>query len=255
MIATMLVVLLSVSDALNYGQPSAALWEDQLFVAITRWQRTGPALVYRGKFTPTSSRVRGPLEHDNPSRGLRDSTQAKLDLRDDRLLLRSAFDRYCIYPLDQVWRLEHSAFGVGRFGGLGPYSEFTFGYSATYETLLWPDHRELDVPLSETDRDDGDRPSARTYWAHARYDVQIAGEKSVWLFHAYKDKLFVSVEPDYLNDWYWDGEAMKPKKDRPKPRSGNCGGGNCRRISRRSSRRTRPNSAVTSSPPAARFTW
>ena len=118
MIATVCVVWLGSVvpqvQALDYGQPSAALWKDQLFVAITGRAFNSPAVLYRGKFTPESRRVRDPLEHHNPSGDLRDSTQAKLDLREDRLLLHSAFLGYCIYPLDQVWRLEDSAFGFGR---------------------------------------------------------------------------------------------------------------------------------------------
>jgi hypothetical protein len=189
----------------GYGQPSAALWEDQLFVATTSRPGAGPSVLYRGKFAPAARRVLSPLEHDNPCGDIRQSTQAKLDLREDRLLLRSSFPEYGIYPLDQVWRMEDSAFGFGRFGGLEGYSEFLYGYGATYDRLLWLNHWNLNVLVS------GDE------WKHVRYDVLIAGKKSVWLFHAYKDKLLVSVEPDYLNNWYWDGDKMMPKENLPKP--------------------------------------
>ena len=53
------------------------------------------------------------------------------------------------------------------------------------------------------------------YFEVARINVQIMGPKSVRLFHAYKDKLFVSIELDYLVKWYLDkGDVAK---DLPTP--------------------------------------
>src|SRR5262245_61283408 len=108
--------------AFDYGQPSATIWKDQLFVAITSKALGDPGVLYRGKFTPATRRVRDPLEHFGPGGWGNDSTQAKLDIRDDRLLMCSGSSGYQIFPLEKVWRLESSAFGFGRFD-IGTYSQ------------------------------------------------------------------------------------------------------------------------------------
>src|SRR4051794_28033162 len=138
---------------------------------------------------PKAKRVRDPLDHVNSGWG-NDSTQATLDLREDRLLLASGSDGYMIFPLEEVRHLEWSDFGTRRFGGDSAYSTFIFGYAAKFERLLFPVHRKPDVPLSGTKSDEGDAPSEGTYWRNARYAVQIDGQQTVWLYHAYKDTLF-----------------------------------------------------------------
>src|SRR5205814_318162 len=97
---------------------------------------------------------------------------------------------------------------IGRYGGE------TAG-------LLFPFHRKADIVPPEVPglhAADGDeyRFRATMYWHRARCDAQIAGPKSVRLFHAYKDRLFVSVESDDLRAWYYDKDG-EPIKDPPIP--------------------------------------
>lgn len=200
----------------SYGQPSGALWGDQLFVAVTAKAFGQQRVLYRGKFTPAARRVNNPFDHDNPSGWAYGSTQAKLQIRDDRLMLSSGCGGYVIISLNKVHLLENSSLGLKKFS-LGSYSQFIFPHVGLFNNLLFPAHRKPDVPVSETGRDEETAPSERTYWLHARYDAEIKGKKSVWLFHAYKDTLFVSAEPNYLNEWYWDDEEHAPKKNLPPP--------------------------------------
>ncbi len=238
------LVALSQSDDLPfYGEPSATVWGDQLFVAVTtpKIQAAffrGWGVLYRGPFNPKAGRVRSPLEHGNPHPWGYPSTQAQLEIRGDRLLLCSGDDGYFIFPLEMVPFQELSAFGAklrvlrdGPDPEPGPskvtdrvwaalknapyYAKVTEPYKAGYESILFPDHRKPDVELSRNKQGDDDKPTAEMYFAALRYSVQIAGPKSVRLFHAYKDKLFVSVEPDYIN-WYLDDKG-KPLKNAPKP--------------------------------------
>jgi hypothetical protein len=234
----------AVAAYLDYGQPSAVLWHDQLFVSVAGpgipgQNLPGWGMLYRGPFTPAVRRVRSPAEYSTTAL-LSASTQAKLEIRGDRVLSCSGESvGYFIFDLQDLPLLEPNAFGERllelRHGAVGEPELVLLGdrwvnfraaaylgqlreaSHAYYRYLLFPDHRRPDVPVTTTGRDRGDTPSEETYWANARYDVLLHGPKSVRLFHAYKDRLFVSVEPDCLNGWFWDYEAQNPRKDRPKP--------------------------------------
>jgi hypothetical protein len=193
---------------LEYGQPSAALWKDQLFVAVTG--KTSNGFLYRGTFVLKGKEIRSPIEHVNPFFWDVQSSQAKLDIRDDRVLLLQGDGPHYIFPLQEVPLLERNAF-AGRLIALRGYPDYTAfidRFYGSFGLLLFPEHREPDVPVPK-----GGWPAGYCF----RHDIQIAGQKSVRLFHAYKDKLFVSIEPDYVNAWYWDDEERAPKKNLPKP--------------------------------------
>ncbi len=61
----------------------------------------------------------------------------------------------------------------------------------------------------------GEPPAEWVYAKQARYDVQLAEQKTIRLFHAYRDTLFVSIEPDYLRSWYFPN-PKNPKEGLPK---------------------------------------
>jgi hypothetical protein len=195
-------------------------------------------MLYRGTFLPAAGRVRPPHEYNNPCLGWEPvSTQAKIEIRQNRVLLCSGHEGYHIFELADVPLLEPTSFGYklcdlragiikDRPPPTDPFrakvEEFatstwlTAARAAVARPLLFPEHRKPDVPISETGRDDGDTPSERAYWLTERHDVLIHGPRSVRLFHAYKDRLFVSVEPDYLAEWYLDKEG-DVRKDLPEP--------------------------------------
>lgn len=223
MIAALLVLgiggAVQQARALNYGQPSAALWKDQLFVAINGKHFVSASWLYRGTFAPALKRVRSPVEHYNPGGYGPCSTQAKLDIRSDRVLLHNGVAKYLIFPMDVVPALEANEFGAAVRTAAGLDGVF-LPYSVSFDCLLFPAHRKHDVPLSGAERDIDDKPSKETYWKNARLDVQVADERSVWLLHVYKDQLFVSVEPDYLSEEYLDKkkELKKELPDAPERR-------------------------------------
>ena len=196
----------NISEAF-YGQPSAALWKDQLFVAVNK------ASVYRGPFTPTARRIRDPIEYLNPGGREGASSLNNLDIRDDRFLLQGGREHY-IFPMADVPLLEPTEHGdmIRERRGYDSIGSFADPYSGWGANLLFPDHRDPDVPV-EGKADDF--PEA-TYVEAARYSVRIAGPKTVRLFHAHKDKLFVSIELDYLCTWYRDKKG-NIAKDLPKP--------------------------------------
>jgi hypothetical protein len=233
-IAALMPVL---DDLRSYGQPSANIWGDQLFVAVTQ-QLQGSSMLYRGQFSPRARAIRSPIEHDNPYHFSDPSSQAKLDIRNDRVLLFSGEGGYHIIPLEVIPFMENSAFGaklrILRTGpdkvdgpsretdpirawlaDVGVYSNLIAPYYAKGYDVVFPEHRKHDVEVTDKKEDDGDKPSLETYYRIRRFTLQAAGPNSVRLFHAYKDKLFVSIEPDYIN-WYLDDDG-KPLKDKPKP--------------------------------------
>lgn len=211
-----------------YGQPSAALWEDQLFVAVARLPERPSAFVYRGTFDPNRRRVRDPQELSNPSYLYARSTQAKLDIRDNRLLLLHDGTAPFIFPMTEVPLLEYSEFGNRltelhgyKVGGTDHWDRFA-GAGAS---ILFPNHREPDVPapLFYPDGTMVGFPNP-TYALTARYDLQLGRPGTLRVFHAHKDRLFVSVERDDVprttkaahKEWPVDGE-MPRWPNRPKP--------------------------------------
>jgi hypothetical protein len=222
----------------NYGQPSAALWKDQLFVAVTsrelfpnpyekfplqpnQWG-PGPGVpyrtlgfLYRGAFTPTARRVRDPIEHDNPCIHDYPSTQAKLHLRDDRVLLFQGHAPY-VFPMAEVPLLERSelAFKLMELRGYRGYYAFIDGFRG--QLMPVPEAEEKAAPRKLDEVGTFNIIGWEEYMRDARHDMQIAGPKSVRFFHAHKGKLFMSVEPDYLNNWYLDKKG-NVAKDLPKP--------------------------------------
>jgi hypothetical protein len=223
-LSVIVALLPSYGNRGSYGQPSAALWEDQLFVAINGRPFLSPGRLYRGTFTPAERRVRSPVEYYNDPFLGHPATQAKLDVRDNRVLLNSGSKSgYYILPMNILPELEANKFG-DLLSGSPSRKASLLPYSGRVDHLLFPPHRKPDVPLSDaplSDSDwvDGHTPSVQRYLRHLRdahFDVQIDEEKSVWLYYAYKDKLFVSVEPDCLSNWYLDGKG-NVAKDLPEP--------------------------------------
>jgi hypothetical protein len=205
------------AQALDYGQPSAALWKDQLFVSTTKRHFITAGYLYRGTFSPALRRVRSPVEYRNPSGYGPGSTQAKIDVRADRLLVNAgAGGMYYILPFEVLPELEANEFGLKLSFNAG-HAGSPLPHGARFDYLLFPTHRKHDVPLSGIDKDPGDKSPEETYWRNARFDVQIGDEKTVWLFHAYEDTLFVSVEPDYVNKEYLDKKGDPKKKLRELP--------------------------------------
>jgi hypothetical protein len=227
------------AQSFQYDQPSATLWKDQLFVAIASKPLIASPMLYRGPFTPTPARIRSPIEHIYLYSDETDTTQAKIEVRDNRMLVYRVSGDHNIFRLEDVPLLENTAFGAKLREFRDPpvpeanpllendpdriklrdYARLTRlvdPYGSERWRLLLPDHRQADVPLSGGAKDDGDTPSERTYVNSVRHDVLIAGPKSVRLFHAYKDRFFVSVEPDCLNKWYLDKDG-NVAKNLPKP--------------------------------------
>jgi hypothetical protein len=222
----------------NYGQPSAALWKDQLFVAVTSRElfpnpyetfllppnQWGPGpgsphqsagFLYRGTFNTAARRVRDPIEHVNPCIHDYPSTQAKLHIRDNRLLLFQGHTPY-IFPMTELPLLERSelAFKLMELRGYRSYSAFIDGFRGRLVPLAEADEKAAPRKLDEVGT--FNIIGMEEYMRDARHDVQIAGPKSVRLVHAHKGRLFVSVEPDYLNNWYLDKKG-NVAKDLPKP--------------------------------------
>lgn len=206
--ASFLLLLATYAGWPIYGQPSAALWEDQLFVAVN----TG--YFYRGTFTPTKRRVRDPIANVNPRWWDIRSSQAKLEIRDDRLLLLQGGGGHYIFPLAEVPLLESSEFAerLLRWRGYQDHTSFIDSYVHSDHRLLFPEHRKADVVITGWA---GEFPEA-TYIERGRYSIQIESPKTVRLFHAYKDKLFVSIEPEYTV-YVEDQEAQHAINPPPAP--------------------------------------
>ena len=210
-----------------YGQPSAVLWKDQLFVAINGKTLSASGSLYRNKVWLDWAGIEKPLEYRNPT-GTSHAYQAKLEIRDNRVLLASPGEGYCILPLADVPGLEVSEFGeqLCVLRGFKSQSHFVDSYSLndTYAPLLFPSHRAPDVPTPNTPVDPITARVAEQAWeqrrrdyaAQARTAVEVVGPNTVRLFHVHKATLFVSVELDYLNRWYLDGKA-NVSKNLPKP--------------------------------------
>lgn len=201
---------------LVYGYPSAALYEDQLLVA-----RVGQ--LYRGTHEPAQPRVRPPLRYYNWKHA-ETTWQAKLDIRDDRLLLSHAGDLHRIYPIEDLHLLERSEFAdkLCRLRGYNGQTDFISSFECSeIDNLLFPPYRadqDVPIPARNPNRPFDDHPRKK-YVRTARYDIQIAGEKTVRLFHAHKDTLFVSVEFDYLSYWYTnDVHDVRLKRTKPPDR-------------------------------------
>jgi hypothetical protein len=211
-----------------YGQPSAVLWKDQLFVAVTPqcvfgYPFTNPedgmfpaaGFLYRGTFAPKAANVRYPIEHENPETGVTHArTQAKLDIRLDRILLFHG-DHPFIFPMDAIPLLEKSelAFKLIKLRGYESFGHFTTEYFSNPFHLPEVDYHEGDMRLMPGPDKFLDW---NLYWKRARYDVQIAGPKSVRLFNVAKGVLSISIEPDYLNNWYRDKKG-NVAENLPKP--------------------------------------
>ena len=213
----------------HYGQPSAALWKDQLFVAINGSNVAGGKL-YRGTFSPVRKNVHSPVEHVNWYGGdLSSLTQAKLQIQGDRVLLCASGHTPRIFPMAEVPLLEANEFGeeLCKLRGYRSQSHLNDRSSGDSQRLLFPIHRKHDVPAPPTRNELFGNPTPeQVQWQResdfrqrARFDVQIAGARSLRLLFAHEDRLFVSVEYDYLRTWYWDhfdkhGDEVKPL---PKP--------------------------------------
>ncbi|MBN9120010.1 MAG: hypothetical protein J0I06_12745, partial [Planctomycetes bacterium] len=133
-----------------------------------------------------------------------------------------------IVPLEEMPGLEDSEFGLAicRARGYENTSFLLAHFAAPAGTLLFPPHRSPDVeppPVPMFRLGAPPTPAevfterAGAYLRSARYDVQIAGPKTVRLFHAARDKLFISVELDYLNAWYKDKVGNPIKNPPPAP--------------------------------------
>src|SRR6266545_703902 len=131
----------------NYGQPSAVLWKDQLFVFVAPSTRSFEAL-YRGPFSLGRKRAGTPVAYGvgDVSQNVVPCSQAKLEIRDGRALWFSAGFFPLIIPLADLPCLENSEFGVevckSRFG-LEQY-RLAWRYYPYDEQLLFPKHRKPD---------------------------------------------------------------------------------------------------------------
>ncbi len=208
-----------------YGQPSAVLWKSQLFVAINE-RSYSPGALYRGELRSDRG-IDKPAEYANPIMA-RFADQPQLEIRDDRVLLATPGKGFHIFPLADVPGLEESEFGE-RFRRLRGYRSLSHMFRASIggdggHQLLFPSHRAPDVPALhvEVAGELARTPESirgwqkKLYAQEARFSVELVGPKSVRVFHAYKDQLFVSVELDYLANWYLDDEG-RVSKDLPKP--------------------------------------
>lgn len=202
------VLSLATLDRQHYGQPSAVVWGDQL-LAVSHGRLFELDSLYRGTLKPHERRVRQPVAYWSVG-------ASKVDVRDNRVLLSGTWTSPRIVPFAELGILEDNHFGQ-KLAEL-------FGYTQTLDYLnnaalcdpswlVFPTFRKPDVaaPIPKGAQP-ADPESAlirrqRKYMQEDRIDVQLAGPKTVRLFHAYKDTLFVSIEPDYLNHWRID-----PKK-------------------------------------------
>lgn len=125
--------------------------------------------------------------------------------------------------MEELPALEDNEFGqtLCRARGYLNQSALHARYAGVTPDLLFPGDRKPDVPPPPLPGVDSPNPAgleygyrAAMYWHRARCDIQIAGPKTVRLFHAYKDKLFISVELDYVRAWYYD-KNFKPIKNPP----------------------------------------
>ncbi len=224
----LLATLCSLSDVVDwswYGQPSAVIWKDQLFTAING-RVPAPGALYRGTFNPGVKGIKPPIEYWNPNT-THTAYQAKLDIRDNRLLLFTPSPVFFILPMEDVPALEPSEFGetVCRLRGHANQYFLVAHYGAGIRKLVFPPHRKPDfdpppVPIPPFGRPTPElvfEERADAYIQRARCDLQIAGAKSVRLFHAYKDKLFISTELDYLSSWFRDKDGHEIKNPPPAP--------------------------------------
>jgi len=207
------------------GFPSAVLWKDQLFVSTNGRFFGALGGLSRGTFTPHLKEVKSPVWHYTQM-VTHCTNLAKLEIRDGRLLFFTAGQAFFyVVPMEEVPALEANEFGeaIGRARGYLNSSALLDRHSGETGGMLFPSHRKPDIfppPLpgltSEKPADDEYNDRAGDYWRKARCDIQIAGAKSVRLFHAHKGKLFVSVESDFLRVWYYDKDN-NPIKNAPIP--------------------------------------
>jgi hypothetical protein len=200
------------------------LWKDQLFVAMNG-RLFGPSGgMFRGTFTPDQKGVQSPLLYR--TQAVSGPTHlTKLDFRDGRFLFFTPGSAAYIVPIAEIPGLEESEFGaeICRARGYMNASALLAHFGIGDDFLLFPPHRKPDVippPIPMVRIGAAPRPEeifaarVEAYMRRARLDVQIAGAKTLRVFHAHKDKLFISTELDYQNAWYYDKEG-KPIKNLP----------------------------------------
>jgi hypothetical protein len=225
-IILLLIHLYSVAQLLTwnwYGQPSALLWEDQLFVGINGRVNGPIGALYRGTFNEKRKDILSPtdywhLVHTN------NSHQSKLEIRYDHVLLFTAGCIPYLLPISELPCMQPNDFGkkLSVLRGYKSQDALLNKYSCyEYQRLLFPTHRKPDVAVppeiirSNSDdilpKEHVEELRYRAYYRVARFDIQIADPNTVRLFHAHESKLFVSIEPNYLfhasNDK--DGKPLK----------------------------------------------
>ena len=215
-----------------YGQPSGALWADQLFVATSGNVLPGSKCgsVYRGTLRRDEHMPRSPIEYWDHSAvaPLVRCPQTKLEVRENRVLWYTAGGEPLIMPFTELPCLEANNFGdeLCRLRHGFPHPRWLISkYTGSVDLMLFPEHRKPDVPEPPIPVDPNTAQSAaatRTkrqldYRYRARTDLQIAGPKSVRLFHAYASFIYISVEPDYLDEWRLDPKTKQLAKNLPPP--------------------------------------
>src|SRR5688572_29443873 len=118
MLASYLVCLslvLPLIQQRDYGQPSAALWGDQLFVATSGNIGFGilAGSIYRGTLRLNNHVVLAPTEYWDHSTvaPIVSCSQTKLEVRDNRVLWYTAGGQLLIVPFTELPCLEASSFG------------------------------------------------------------------------------------------------------------------------------------------------
>lgn len=203
-----------------YGQPSAILAGDQLFVAINGrlWPFSGH--VWRGTFAPQNAAIQPPLDYPSPIPRDPLTTQAKLDIRDHRILVFHAGATHAIFSMADLQLLELNDFGkqLCRQRGFRNQDEFLHKSNGGGSLLLFPPFRgrQPDVPVRYIR---GIRNPESVYNETARYDVQIASDTTVRLFHAHNNKLFISLEYDYIGYSSESDDSLPTKQVLPANRN------------------------------------
>ena len=124
-ILSLVVLLVGLRPGLaaSYGHPSALIWKDQLFAASNGYLFDQDYL-YRGTFQPERKAIRSPLPYWNSATTM-GSCQAKVGVRDDRLLLTESSNSPLIVSFTELALLEATALGE-RLIQLHGYPNYSF---------------------------------------------------------------------------------------------------------------------------------
>jgi hypothetical protein len=205
------------------------LWKDQLFVAINGRDSAHCGSLYRGTMAENRKGVLGPTEYYNPV-DTNKSHQSKLEIRNDQILFFTAGDFPYLFPMTELPCLELNDFGRRLCLLRGYDSRSDLVAKATcgeYQKLLFPAHREPDIAMppeivvnnfnNMNTQEQLDELRVIEYCKVARFDLQLIDINTVRLFHARKNRLFISMEPSYLHRSIYDKNDRLLKNPPPVP--------------------------------------